>query len=316
MNQTRLILLIAASTFSVCPLLSQNPVPKTSFEVISIKPTLPGNSPRGGGPRGDRFSMTGATLKMLLQSAYQRSTPGTASDFQVIGGPAWIDDDRYDVDAKADCSGRPISRDQFQLMVQSLLEDRFQLKAHLEPREVPIYHLVVGKDGPKLKASPDQSPVTPPGANSQFLCAPPPTDRPPTAPRTTPFDPTKMRGFLSMQYAPGSATATGNAVAISTLLTVLRLEAGRPIVDKTNLQGLYDFKLRFSPERMSNPYAPGTRGALVAGPGGPIADPTAAADPVPTLSTAIQEQLGLKFESTKGEIHVLVIDSAQKPTAN
>src|SRR2546426_3046092 len=77
MNQTRLILLIAASTFSVCPLLSQNPAPKTSFEVISIKPTLPGNSPRGGGPRGDRFSMTGATLKMLLQSAYQRSTPGT-----------------------------------------------------------------------------------------------------------------------------------------------------------------------------------------------------------------------------------------------
>ena len=67
---------------------------------------------------------------------------------------------------------------------------------------------------------------------------------------------------------------------------------------------------------MSNPYAPGTRGALVAGPGGPIADPTAAADPVPTLSTAIHEQLGLKFESTKGEIHVLVIDSAQKPTAN
>src|SRR5439155_25034601 len=145
MNQTRLILLIAASTFSVCPLLSQNPVPKTSFEVISIKPTLPGNSPRGDGPRGDRFSMTGATVNMLLQSAYQRSTPGTASDFQVIGGPAWIEDDRYDVHAKADFSGGPISRDHFQLMVQSLLEDRSQLKAHLEPRQGPLYDLVVGK---------------------------------------------------------------------------------------------------------------------------------------------------------------------------
>src|SRR5438093_12175252 len=155
MNQTRLILLIAASTFSVCPLLSQNPVPKRSFEVISIKP-LPGNSPRGGGPRGDRFSMTGATLKMLLQTAYQRSTPGTASDFQVIGGPAWIDDDRYDVDAKADCSGGPISRDQFQLMVQSLLEDRFQLKAHLVSCDGPIYHLLVSKQGPNLQPLPHQ----------------------------------------------------------------------------------------------------------------------------------------------------------------
>src|SRR2546428_3754693 len=144
MNQTRLILLIAASTFSVCPLLSQNPVPKTSFEVISIKPTLPGNSPRGGGPRGDRFSMTGATLKMLLQTAYQRSTPGTASDFQVIGGPAWIDDDRYDVEAKADCSGGAISRDQFQVMGQSLVEERVPLETHLVPPEGPILHLVAG----------------------------------------------------------------------------------------------------------------------------------------------------------------------------
>src|SRR5207247_9561882 len=97
MNQTRLILLIAASTFSVCPLLSQNPAPKTSFEVISIKPTLPGNSPRGGGPRGDRFSMTGATVRMRLQTAYQRSSPGTATAFQVIAGPAWIGDERSDV---------------------------------------------------------------------------------------------------------------------------------------------------------------------------------------------------------------------------
>src|SRR5438093_12200600 len=113
--------------------------------------------------------MTGATLKMLLQSAYQRSTPGTASDFQVIGGPAWIDDDRYDVDAKADCSGGPISRDQFQVMVQSFLEDRFQLKAHLEPREGPIYDLVVGKAGPKLKASSARARVKPPGANLPFL---------------------------------------------------------------------------------------------------------------------------------------------------
>jgi uncharacterized protein (TIGR03435 family) len=79
--------------------------------------------------------MTGATLKMLLQAGYQRFTPGMTSDFEIVGGPNWIDSDQYDVEAKADCGG-PITREQYQRMVQSLIEERFQLKAHLEPREV------------------------------------------------------------------------------------------------------------------------------------------------------------------------------------
>lgn len=107
-----------------------------------------------------------------------------------------------------------------------LIEERFQLNAHLESREVPFFDLVVGTDGPKLKPSPDQTPLGSPTANPTVLCAPPPKEQPPVAPPTTPFDPTKMRGFLSMQYAPGSATATGNAVPITMLLSLLRMETG------------------------------------------------------------------------------------------
>ena len=112
--------------------------------------------------------MVGATLRTLLQNGYSRAnnTP-LGVQLQVINAPNWIDSDRYDIDAKADCSGGILSREQMQLMVQSMLEDRFQLKAHTETRELPIYNLVIGKDGPKIKKSEDQTP-------SPFAAAGPP----------------------------------------------------------------------------------------------------------------------------------------------
>jgi uncharacterized protein (TIGR03435 family) len=132
-------LLTAAFIFAVIPLLSQTspatPKAKLSFEVVSIKPSAPNLGIRGGGARGDRYTMSGATLKMLLQNAYQPiATTGTVSQIQIIGGPTWIDADRYDIQATADCSGGVLSRGQIQSMVQSMLEDRFQLKAHMETR--------------------------------------------------------------------------------------------------------------------------------------------------------------------------------------
>src|SRR5207249_3635370 len=149
----------AAFAFAVFPLLSQTaPDKKPSFEVVSIKPSAPNSGIRGGGPRGDRYNMTGASLRMLLQTAYQKIGNTPLSQLQIIGGPNWIDSDRYDVQAKADCSGGIISREQLQLMVQSMLEDRFQLKAHMETRELPIYNLVVDKNGPKIKPAADQTP--------------------------------------------------------------------------------------------------------------------------------------------------------------
>ena len=101
----------------------------------------------------------------------------------------------------------------------------------------------------------------------------------------------------------------GNAVPLSMLNTVLQQDTGRPVIDSTNRKELYDFKFRFSPDQMVTPY---NRGEPPRDPG---ATP-AAVDPVPLLQTAIQEQLGLKLESTKGKIDVLVVESAQKPKEN
>src|SRR5262245_59883769 len=96
----KVVLLIGASIFAVVPLLSQTSEPtKPSFEVISIKPSAPTpGGIRGGGARGDRYTMVGATLRMLLQNGFQRSSAGGPSpQLQIIGGPTWIDSDRYDI---------------------------------------------------------------------------------------------------------------------------------------------------------------------------------------------------------------------------
>ena len=333
MNQPgKVVLIFAAAAFAVIPLLSQtSPGPKPSFEVISIKPSAPNlNFIRGGAARGDRYSMTGANLRMLLQNAYGRPSAGIPfGQLQIIGGPSWIDSDRWDVQATADCSGGVLSREQVQLMVQSMLEDRFQLKAHLETRELPIYNLVVAKDGPKIKASEDQ---TPPGAGG--LLGPPqpcspapaaPTGPPPPPPplpgqRGGPGDPNFVlpRGAILMMANPTGLTLQGTAQPISALIGVIQQQVGRPVVDKTDLKGLFDFKLQFSREGLPAPVA----GPALLPPGpppgaaGPAPGPaTAAADPVPSLFTSVQE-LGLRLESAKGPVEVLVVESVQKPTEN
>src|SRR5215471_1859414 len=158
----KLTLLIVVGTFAVLPLLSQtSPPPKPSFDVISIKPSAP--VPRGGviggGTRGDRFTMVSSTLRMLLQRAYQRPSTTPVAPLQIAGGPNWIDSDRYDIQATANCSSGALSTEQIQLMVRSMLEERFQLKAHMETREGQVYNLVVAKNSPKIKQSEDQTSI-------------------------------------------------------------------------------------------------------------------------------------------------------------
>src|SRR5262245_44476883 len=185
MKTRQVSLIIATFTFAAIPLLSQTTSPKPSFEVVSIKPSPPNFGLRGGGPSGDRLTLTGASLRMLLQNAYGRAGTGfPGGQLQIVGGPSWIDSDRYDIQAKADCSGGVLSREQTQLMVQSMLEDRFQLKAHMETRELPIYNLVVAKDGPKLKKSEDQTPTPIAAAGPPQVCGPAPVmpNLPPTPP--------------------------------------------------------------------------------------------------------------------------------------
>lgn len=288
---------------------------KPAFEVVSIRKSAPNVRTRNAGVRGDRLNISGASLRVLLQNGYQPL--GRGGRLQIIGAPNWIDSDTYDVLATANCSGGPLSREQVQLMIQSLLEDRFQLKGHIETRDLPIYDLVVARDGAKLKVSADQTPprapagVEPPqpcSAAPLFLEPPPPPPPPGTPP---PANFALPRGGFSVQFNASGFTLTALSVPVGTLVATLQGWVERPIVDKTALSGLFDFKLRFSPEGLIG--VPLPRPDLAAD--GPTAAPGGAADPVPSLFTAIQD-LGLSLESTKGPVEVLVIESVQKPTEN
>jgi uncharacterized protein (TIGR03435 family) len=164
-------------------------------------------------------------------------------------------------------------------MLQSLLEDRFQLKMHREMREEPVYELTVAKNGSKMKLSSDQS-------SSETLAVPTTVDAIP-------------RGRIMTR----GTTLAGNAVPVAPLVAILSDIARRPIINKTGLSGLYDFKLEWSPELMQGAGANGQ----------PPPSPNNAG---PSLFTALQEQLGLKLESAKEPVEVLVIDSVQRPSEN
>jgi uncharacterized protein (TIGR03435 family) len=147
--------------------------------------------------------------------------------------------------------------------------------AHVENRELQIYEIVVTTGAPKIKLAEDQNPATP-GTTRQ----------------------------VAMPGPSGIAVTISNpTIALSDFATLLQQYAGRPIVDKTNLRGLFDVKLQFSLDA-----------------GGPSVGTQLALPPdLPSASsffTAVQEQLGLRLEPARGSVKVLVIGSVQKPTEN
>ena len=274
------------------PTFSQQPDgAKPSFEVATVKPSA-SNDNRIAimGEPGGRFRVTNATLKMVMAVAYR------VRDFQILGGPAWTGTDRWNIEGKAEEGSVPqISMpldptvpNPLMVMVQSLLEDRFQLKLHRETRELPVYELFTAKGGFKMKLSADQSPIVPPERGS-----------PPPMPKQGGPMP---RGTMGM--GPGRIEANGAPIA--NFIQILSQQLGRPVIDKTGLKGFYDIKLQWTPEV----------GEAFLKPGG-----TEPAQPPPdtfgpSIFTAIQEQLGLRLESGKGPVEVFVIDSVQKPTEN
>jgi uncharacterized protein (TIGR03435 family) len=263
---------------------------RPSFEVATIKQTtaVQGRSRLADQP-GGRLVATRITLTALIAAAYQGNPPTG----QMVGGPAWIDSDLWDIEAKAPEGYVPRSTTfgfppQMVLMLQSLLEDRFQLKLHRETRESAIYDLMIAKGGSKLRLSEDQTPPSMPGPGAS-----------PLQPGTIP------RGAMKMVNGDFEASAVPFA-DFTRALAALYLH--RPVNDKTGLKGLYDIKLRWTPDPAI--------GAPV-GPGGPVAPAPPSADPSgPDIFTAIQEQLGLKLDSAKGPVEVLVIDSVQRPSVN
>src|SRR5579883_1515260 len=146
-------LLPTIAIFSITALsAAQAPTQKPKFEVASVKPNNSGSSSSRSSTDGGSgyFRATNATLKSFILSAYR------LFDFQLVGGPDWIGTARFDIEARVDSSAMPLPKtpagqpDPMNLMLQSLLEDRFQLKAHLETRDLPVFALTVSKSGTKL----------------------------------------------------------------------------------------------------------------------------------------------------------------------
>ena len=273
--------------------------PSLSFEVASIKPDHSGSGmARMGGPSVNAFTATNVTAKMLISFAYN------VREFQVSGGPGWISSNKFDVDAKVEDSlaeqlqklPRARQLDQMRSMVQTLLADRFKLTVTHDTKELPVYALVVARGGPKLKevATPDvQGNSTPPPASGGTgnLPSPPPGS-------------VLMR--MGMGRA-GEATLTAKGAALADLVNLLSQQLGRPILDQTGLKGIYDFTLQWTADMSSG----GGPMQAAPGPDAPPADSSGT-----SIFTALQEQLGLRLESTKGPAETILINRVEEPSEN
>jgi uncharacterized protein (TIGR03435 family) len=264
---------------------------RPQFEVASVKASPP-ESTGGqiGRAPGGRLTAKNAPLALLIQNAYR------VRPFQVIGGPNWMATDRWDIEARAADGSIPQQTgppdpnvpDALALRLQSLLEDRFKLQIHRETRELPVFELSVARAGVKVKLSEDQGPIRPPEPGAFRPGGPMP------------------RGNISLMFGGGELRAA--AIPMANFASTLAMVVGRSVLDKTGLKGLYDFDLIWAPDvgqelRPAGPLPPGVQL--------PPIDPNG-----PSLVTAIQEQLGLKLESSKGPVEVLVIDSVSRPTEN
>jgi uncharacterized protein (TIGR03435 family) len=262
--------------------------PLPSFEVASIKPNRSRELNISIGFEPGRFIASGTTVKQLIGLAYN------VRDLQVSGGPSWVDSERYDIEAKepdsvvAELPKLPPNQraEQLRLMVQSLLADRFKLNLRHESKEHPVYALVVAKNGPKLQ-----------GAK--------PGDTYPNGMK----GPDGVGHAGMMRMGPGQLA--GQGLPVESLARLLSEQLGRTVMDQTGLKGNYDFTLQWTPEQGEAMMLKGPEGGK---PGTDNAPPPESSGP--SIFTAIQEQLGLKLESTKGPVEILVIDHVEKPSEN
>jgi len=238
-----------AKTMALAALLAAGPVcglaaPQSSFEVASVKAVDP--------PAGPHVvSLIVSHGRLNMEAAELRQIVGQAYGIQrirVVGGPAWADSDQFDIVAKA--ASADATRDEIRAMLQTLLADRFKLVAHRETKEIPAYSLVVARGGARLKAA----------------------------------SPEEKSGFADTVSPNGARQTVFAASPLKLLVNMLANTLGSPVVDKTGLDGLYDYTLEW-PDGGSSLFA----------------------------SVA---QLGLKLEAKKEAVEILVVDRAEHPSGN
>jgi uncharacterized protein (TIGR03435 family) len=250
------------------------------YEVASIKP-----DEKADGTERVTFRYTpdgliakNMSLQLLIRTAYG------VYDSQIIGAPNWLDAREYDIEAKMDESEadklQSLSTDQAKLerqhLLQALLAERFKLALHHETREGPMFALVVAKNGPKFQESSAAADA-------------------PARPKLV-----EENGKLIFHGAP-----------MAPLATMLSQVLGRPVLDRTGLSAKYDFALQWTPDEFNLPESDASGSAQQANDAASPLGSTAA-----SIFTAIQDDLGLKLESIRGPVDVIVIDHVEMPTAN
>jgi uncharacterized protein (TIGR03435 family) len=238
-----------------------------SFELASIRPHVfndaTGRDCTGLSISGNRVTIRCFTMRILIMQAYDVKL------YQVSGWENWLTEANtsYDIAAEA-ASGTTPTIEQARRMLQTLLADRFQLKLHHETKELPVYALIVDKNGPKLKES-------------------------------------STEAKTSMSFDLGiKGSITAQKVSMSQLASFLMNDVERPVFDKTGLAGNYAFRLDW------------IRDHAIQIPGLPPEEDPAPDSGGPSIFTALQEQLGLKLESQKAPIDLLVVDHAGRPSEN
>ena len=261
--------------------------------MASVKPNKSGDGRVMIGMQpGGRFTATNVPLRMLIRNAYR------LQDFQIVGAPDWIDSERFDIVAKAegDVPPAPIGTvGPMQLMMRSLLAERFKLVAHPEKRELPIYAMVLAQKRRKARSATAAVDSRLRGDDGA---------RPPAARRRH----RRRRRAAAVRHANRSGHDGGRRLsAARSSPRRLSQFVQRVVVDRTRPDG----KLRSRSHLDAGSEPAGRPG----GPPPPGAPPLPPIDPDgPSIFTAVQEQLGLKLDSQRGPVEVLVIDSVERPT--
>jgi uncharacterized protein (TIGR03435 family) len=263
-----------------------------AFDVVSIKENKSGDMVQGSRRQPGRIVITNVPLRLNLVNFFGLQPQ------QLTGGPDWINTTRYDIIAQF--SGEmpvtePGTVGPLQLMMQRVFAERFKLAVHTETREIPVYELTLARGdrtlGSKLKpAATDCEAVMNAMLKSAREGGPPPT----TGPQLP-----DGRPACGMRFGPGNRLVAGGT-SMAALARSMSNQVGRIVVDKTGLSGGFDLELEFTPD-------PGLAGG----------QPPAVSDTnLPSLFTALEEQLGLKLVPARGPVEMLVIDRIERPTEN
>jgi uncharacterized protein (TIGR03435 family) len=265
------------------PILAQERIPAgppangPTFDVVSIKRVTDIRTRHTIGEQpGGRFVISGVAIAAVIGEAY----PSDTSD--LIGAPDWVGADFYDLTAQA---GRDVPREEMQLMLRAMLAERFKLAVHYELRERPVYDLVLaradGRLGPEIKRSDLDCDAIQTARRAASKEPPPATSN------GAPACGTSMHGGDA-----GSLQLLLGARPLSALATMIRSATERVVIDKTGLKGNYDVTLKYT---LASDPPPGA---------------------APNIFTALQEQLGLKLQSDRAPLKVLVVDRIERPAEN